>query len=258
VSWGLRVTELEICVLGPVQALRGGVPLALGGRTTTVLASLAVARGQVNSVETLIDHVWGTELPANPRAALHNGVSRLRHLLGGNVLQRVSWGYRLAVDGKNLDVARFNEHLTTAMQAAAAHRDESAISTLDAALALWRQPVFGNVASRALHDEVVPRLTERYLQAVELRAELCLRSGQHRMLAEELSEVARAHPLRERLTGQLMIALALTERQADALIAYDTLRRTLRDELGIDPSALLQDLHMRILRAELSNLALPL
>lgn len=72
------------------------------------------------------------------------------------------------------------------------------------------------------------------------------------MLGDELSPVARAHPLRERLTGQLMIALASTGRQADALMAYDTLRRTLRDELGIDPSALLQDLYMRILRAEVS------
>ncbi len=164
----------------------------------------------------------------------------------------MSWGYRLAVDGKNLDVTRFHEHLTAARHAAAGRHDEAAISALDEAIALWREPVFGNVASKTLHDEVVPQLTDRYLEAVELRAELCLRSGRHGTLAGELSAVARAHPLRERLTGQLMIALASTGRQADALTTYNSLRRTLREELGIDPSALLQDLYMRILRADVS------
>ena len=245
------MTDLQICVLGPVEALRGGMPLALGGRTTlTVLASLAVARGQISSVDTLVDHVWGTDLPVNPRAALHNGVSRLRRLLGDDVLRTVGWGYQLRVDAEDLDVARFDQHLIAARQAAASCSDETAISALDAAIALWREPILGNVVSRPLRDEVVPRLTERYLEAVELRAELCLRSGRHRTLAEELAETARAHPLRERLAGLLMIALASAGRQVDALIAYDTLRRRLREELGIDPTARLQDLHVRILRGE--------
>jgi DNA-binding SARP family transcriptional activator len=244
------MTDLKICVLGPVEALRGGTPLALGGRTTlTVLASLAVARGQISSIDTLVDHVWGTDLPANPRAALHNGISRLRRPLGDDVVRTVGWGYQLRVDAEDLDIARFDQQLIAARQAAARH-EEAAITALDAALALWREPILGNVVSRSLHDEVVPRLTDRYLEAVELRAELCLRSGRHRMLAEELAGIAHAHPLRERLAGQLMIALAGAGRQVDALITYDTLRRTLREELGIDPTPRLQELHVRILRAE--------
>lgn len=245
------MTDLKICVLGPVEALRSGIPLALGGRTTlTVLASLAVARGQVSSLDTLVDHVWGTDLPVNPRAALHNGVSRLRRLLGEDVLRTVGWGYQLRVDAEDLDIARFDQQLIAARKAAATRRDQAAISALDAALALWREPLLGNVESRSLRDQVVPRLTDRYLEAVELRAEVCLRSGRHRMLAEELAEIAHAHPLRERLAGQLMIALACAGRQANALIAYDTLRRTLREELGIDPTPRLQELHVRILRGE--------
>jgi DNA-binding SARP family transcriptional activator len=245
------VADLEIRVLGPVEALRAGIPLPLGGKTTiTVLASLAIARGQVGSVDTLIDHVWGSNLPANPRAALHNGVSRLRLLLGESALQTLGWGYRLRVDDENLDVSRFCECLAGARKAASAHLDERAIAALDAAIALWRQPLLGNVSSQSLHHEFVPQMTERYLDAVELRAELCLRSGRHVALADELLEVARAHPLRERLAGLRMVALARAGRRADALIAYDSLRRSLREELGIDPSPSLQDLQAHIRRAE--------
>jgi DNA-binding SARP family transcriptional activator len=247
------VGDLEVYVLGPVRALRDGVPLPLGGRTTiTVLASLALARGQVSSVDTLIDRVWGANLPANPRAALHNGVSRLRRLLGEGVLQTVGWGYRLEVKPELLDVARFHQHLTAARAAASAHQDDSAISALDAAIALWREPILGNVGSVSLHHQVVPQLTDHYLQAVELRAELWLRSGRLGELAAELAEVVSAHPLREQLTGQLMIALASAGRQADALIAYDRLRRLLRQELGVDPTARLQQLHVQILRGTTS------
>lgn len=244
------MADLEIRVLGPVEALRNGIPLALGKTTITVLASLAVARGQVSSVDTLIDHVWGANLPANPRSALHNGVSRLRQLLGEDALQTLGWGYRLRVDGANLDVARFHEYLAVGKQAASAHLDERAIAALDAAVALWRQPLLGNVGSAALHHEFVPQVTERYLEAIELRAELRLRSGRDATLAEELLEVARAYPLREHIAGQLMVALARAGRRADALMAYETLRRTLREELGIDPSASLTDLHFRLLRTE--------
>jgi DNA-binding SARP family transcriptional activator len=245
------VTDLEFRVLGPVEVMRGGHRVALGGRTTlTLLAALAVSPCRVISVDTLIDYVWNTQLPDHPRAALHNGVSRLRRLLGEDILETLGWGYRLRVDAPGLDLLQFDQHLAAARQAIAAGRDEAALTALDDAIRLWQEPLLGNVDSPSLHREVVPQLTERYLGAVESRAELCLRRGVRGALVEELAAVARAHPLRERITGQLMIALVQAGRRADALVAYNSLKRTLRDELGIDPTDALKDLHVKILRAD--------
>lgn len=243
--------DLEVRVLGPVEVLRGGRQVPLGGRTTlTLLAGLAVAPRRVVSVYTLIDYVWDADLPGNPRAALHNGVSRLRRILGEGTLETLGLGYRLRVDTDDLDLLRFDRHLGAAWQAIDRGRDETALTALDDAIHLWREPLLGNVDSPLLHREVVPRLTDRYLEAVETRAELCLRLGVTRALVEELAVVARAYPLRERIAAQLMIALARSGRRADALVAYNSLRCALRDELGVDPTAALKDLHVKILRAD--------
>jgi DNA-binding SARP family transcriptional activator len=245
------VTDLEVRVLGPVQVLRGGHRVALGGKTTlTVLACLALSPHRTISVDALIDHVWGTALPAHPRAALHNGVSRLRQVLGKDVLETLGWGYRLNVDADSLDLLRFDRCLAAARVAASGGRDEEALTALDDAFRLWQEPLLANVDSQMLRREVVPRLTERYLQAVELRAELCLQRGRHGALVDELWAVACAHPLREHLAGQLMIALVRSGRRTEALATYDALRYALREELGIDPGAELQDLYVNVLRAD--------
>jgi DNA-binding SARP family transcriptional activator len=244
------VTDLEIRVLGPIEVRRGGNPVALGGRTTlTLLAGLAVSPRRVVSVDALIDCIWDAEPPGNPRAALHNGVSRLRRILGHGSVETHGWGYRLHVDADDVDLLRFDEHLAAARRATALGLDKTAVAALDDAIHLWREPLLGNVDSPSLHREVVPRLTERYLEAVETWTELRLRLGIPGAL-EELAAVARAYPLREHLTGQLMIALVRAGRRADALVAYNTLRCALREELGIDPAAALQDLNVKIRRAD--------
>jgi DNA-binding SARP family transcriptional activator len=245
------VTDIEVRVLGPVEVLRGGRQVPPGGPTTlTLLAGLAVAPGRVVSADTLIDYVWDAALPGNPRAALHNGISRLRRLLGEGRLERLGRGYRLSVDADGLDMLRFDRQLAAARQAIARGRDDSALPALDEAIGLWREPLLGNVDSPSLHREVVPQLTERYLEAVETRAELYLRRGVPGALLEQLAVVARAYPLREHLAGQLMIALARAGRRADALVAYNSLRCALREELDIDPTTALRDLHVKILRAD--------
>lgn len=245
------MTDIEVRVLGPIEVLRGGRQVAPGGPTTlTLLAGLAVAPGRVVSVDTLIDYIWDAELPDNPRAALHNGISRLRRLLGEGSLERLGHGYRLNVDPEGLDVLRFDRQLAAARQAIERGRDDSALTALDEAIGLWREPLLGNVDSPSLHREVVPRLTERYLEAMETRAELYLRRGVPGALLEGLAVVVRAYPLREHLAGQLMIALARAGRRADALLAYNSLRSALREELDIDPTAALRDLHVKILRAD--------
>lgn len=245
------VTDLKFRVLGPVEVLRGGRQVPLGGKTTlTLLAALTLAPGSVISIDTLIGYVWDAGLPDHPRAALHNGVSRLRRLLGEDVLETLGWGYRLHVAADDLDLLRFDRQLANARHATALGREEAAIAALDDAIGLWREPLLGNVDSSSLHREVVPQLTERYLWAVESRAELCLRRGVHGGLVEQLAAVARAHPLREHIAGQLMIALVRAGRRPDALVAYNSLKCTLRDELGIDPTDVLKDLHVKILRAD--------
>ena len=248
---GATVSDLEIRVLGPVEVLRGGRQVPLGGRTTlTLLAGLAVAPCRVVSVGTLIDYVWDDDLPENPRAALQNGVSRLRRVLGADSLETHGRGYRLRVGPDDLDLLRFDRQLTAAWHAIDRGRDEAAMTALGDAIRLWREPLLSNVDSPLLHRQVVPRLIDRYLEAVETRAELCLRLGAPRALVEELAVVARAYPLRERIAAQLMIALARSGRRADALVAYNSLRCALRDELDIDPAAALRDLHVKILRAD--------
>lgn len=243
--------DLEVRVLGPVEVVRGGQQVALAGQTTlTVLAGLAVAPHRVISVETLIDYVWDADLPANPRAALHNGVSRLRRVLPEGALETFGRGYRLRADADDLDLLSFNRQLAAAWRAIDRGHDQAAVTALDGAIRLWREPLLCNIDSPALHREVVPQLTERYLEAVEARAELCLRIGAPGAMVDELAVVARAYPLREHITGLLMIALTRVGRRPDALFAYDCMRRALRDQLGIDPAVSLKDLHVKILRAD--------
>jgi len=243
--------ELEFRVLGSVEVLRGGRLVALPGRTVMIiLTGLLLSANQTVSNDTLIDWTWGARLPARPRSALHSGVSRLRRLVGEDVIETAPLGYRLRADGQRLDLVRFGELVAAADGAAADGRTEAALASLDQALRLWRGVPLGNVDSPALRRDVVPGLTERYLRAVELRSDLCLRLGRYSAVVQELSVIAPQHPFHEHMTGQLMIALARSGRRADALATYDRLRRALAQDLGIDPGAALQALQARILRAD--------
>jgi DNA-binding SARP family transcriptional activator/tetratricopeptide (TPR) repeat protein len=245
------VGELKFRVLGPVEVLRAGQPAALGtGTLLSLLAGLLISPNRVVSAGKLADLVWDMAAPEHPHAALQSGVSRLRRLLGRDVIETTNGGYRICAGAGNLDLLEFGELVTAAGEQRASGGEQGALALLDDAVGLWRLPVLGNVNSAVLHREVVPPLTERYLDAHEERAELCLRLGRHRALAGELAALVRAFPFREQLTGSLMVALYRSGRPADALAAYETLRRCLVEELGADPAADLQDLHLRILRAD--------
>ncbi len=242
---------LEFRVLGPVEILRGGVPVVLPGRTTTILmAGLALSPSRIVPNDTLIEWTWGARLPARPRAALQSGISRLRRLLGEDLVETAGLGYRLRADAGQLDLMRFRELVATGIRAADEGAPERALVSLDQALRLWRGFPLSNVDSPPLHRDLLPGLTERYLRAVELRCHLCLRLGRYPAVIQELSVVAPQHPFHERLAGQLMIALVKSGRRADALAAYDRLREALAEELGIDPGAALRALHARILRGD--------
>jgi DNA-binding SARP family transcriptional activator len=237
--------------MGPVEVLRGGRQMLVPGRTAiVVLTGLLLSPDRVVPVDTLIEWRWGTGLPAHPLAALHSGIARLRRLLGDDLVETVPLGYRLRAEGAQLDMLRFRELVSAATVAAATGAAQDAAAFLGQAVGLWRGTPLSNVDSPALMREAAPGLTEQYLRAVAQRAALCLRLGLHETVVQELSVIVRHYPFHERLVGQLLIALMRGDRQADALAAYDRLRRELAGELGIDPSPALRTLQAKILSAD--------
>lgn len=242
--------EVEYRLLGPVALLRDGEPVPVGGSTTlTLLAGLLLSADQVVSGERLAQIVWAERQPARPRSALHSAISRLRRSVGGGVLEGVPTGYRLRVGPDRLDLSR-STRLADAADAAQRHgRLDEAASALREALALWRGRPLGNIESAALQADAAG-LAEKHLALHERHADLCLRLERHAAVVELLTPLVAAQPFRERLVGQLMLALFRGGRQAEALAAYEALSRSLREELGIFPSAWLRDLHVRILRAD--------
>jgi predicted ATPase/DNA-binding SARP family transcriptional activator len=243
----LTVSDLEFRVLGRVEASRGGDPVALGrGASLNLLAGLLTSANNVVTADAAAEFVWGDRQPAHPRAALHTKVSRLRKVLGEEVIETVADGYRLRADPDQLDLLRFDDLIASAADATA---DTDALAALEEAIGLWRGTPLRNVHSAQLQSEIVPGLVERHLVACERWAEVSLRMGRPGPVAERLAPLVAAHPFRESLAGQLMLARYRAGRAADALAAYDTVRRTLQDELGVDPGKALQDLHTTILRA---------
>lgn len=243
------MSDIQFRVLGPVELLRDGRPVPLGGDTTlALLAGLLTSPNRVVPVSRITEWLWDGSLPDHPRAALHNRVSRLRHLVGSDVLHTHAGGYRLHVDAGSLDLLRFDQLCAAARDAVVSGAAADAMKAFDAAVRLWQEPLLSNVESPALRDEVIPRLTEKYLAAVEERAALYILSGQPDAVTHDLSAVVARHPFRERLVGQLMTALTRSGRRADAIAVYTALRRALREELGIDPSVEVQTLLVKILR----------
>ncbi|MBS2964083.1 hypothetical protein KGA66_13580 [Actinocrinis puniceicyclus] len=244
------MADLEFRVLGPVELLSGGQPVPMGASTAvTLLAGLLLSADDVVSADRLGEIVWARRQPARPRAALHSAISRLRRLLGPDVLESLPGGYRLNARAARFDLSLSDQLADTAAAARARGALDEAADALQEALGLWRGRPLGNVDSPVLADEAA-RLAEKHLALQEERAELFLRTGRHALLVEVLPALVRAEPFRERLVGQLMLALSRSGRQVEALAAYESLDSALREGLGIGPSAWLRDLHLRILRPE--------
>jgi DNA-binding SARP family transcriptional activator len=226
--------------------LRGGEEIALGrSATLNLLAGLLLSANSVVTGDTLAELAWGEALPAHPQAALHTKISRLRRVLGDGVIETAGEAYCLRVDTGQLDLLRFDSLMSRALAAAS---DADAAAALDEAIRLWRGDPLTNTDSPALASEAAPRLTERYLAACEQWAQALLRLGRATEVGQRLVPLARAHPFREPIVRLLMLALCHDGRKAEALTAYDGLRRGLSEELGADPGAALQDLHIAILR----------
>ncbi|HEY7143280.1 MAG TPA: BTAD domain-containing putative transcriptional regulator [Streptosporangiaceae bacterium] len=245
--------QLSFRVLGHVEVMRGGKPVALSGRySVNLLAGLLLSANQPVGYDRLAAIVWGDSLPASPAGALQSLMSRLRRGLGGDTIQTLSTGYRVSVAGDALDLLRFEQLIAVAQAALAGDSPDRALAAIDQALDLWNLPVLANVQSDILLRDGVSFLTERYLSAQEKRAELRLKLGHYRAMIAELKGLVSAHPFREVLVGLLMLALYRSHRQAEALVAYRGLQQSLREGLGLDPSQPLQRLHLSILQRDAS------
>jgi predicted ATPase/DNA-binding SARP family transcriptional activator len=240
---------VDFRVLGPLEVGDGREPLALGPRKQrALLARLLLDTGRTVSVERLVDDLWGDELPDTAVKMVQIYVSGLRKTLPADRLQTRPPGYclELARDDE-LDLRRF-EALTGAGRTALAQGDAAgAAERLRAALALWRGPALAEFASEPFARVEGARLEELQLAALEDRIEADLGLGRAGDLVGELERLVAGHPLRERLHGQLMLALYRTGRQGEALAAYHALRGVLREQLGLDPSPRLRALEQAIL-----------
>ena len=247
---------MEFRILGPLEVLDdSGVPVILrSSRERAVLALLLLSPNRVVSSERLADDLWGDRPPEGAAHALQVNISRLRKALrdagAEDVLVTRSPGYLVEVDRDAVDAARFEALLARSREESARGDHRDAAATLREALGLWRGPALADVPDAPLARAEVARLDEARLTALEERLDADLACGRHGELVAELDALTRAHPLRERLWGQRMVALYRSGRQADALRAYRDLRTVLGDELGLDPSSTLQRLEGAILRHE--------
>jgi predicted ATPase/DNA-binding SARP family transcriptional activator len=247
---------VEFRILGPLEVLDEGRPLGLGGaKQRALLAVLLLEAGAVVSAERLVDWLWGEDPPGTARSVLQVYVANLRKVLeptrprraASSLLRTQPPGYLLDLRAHAFDLVRFERLAAEGRDALAAGDPGAAATTLRQALSLWRGPVLGDVAAELGSQGPLARLEEQRLAALEQRVDADLALGRHAELVGELEALVTAHPLRERLRGQLMVALYRCGRQAEALDAYRQTRETLAEELGIDPSRVLQDLERAVL-----------
>ena len=228
---------MEFRILGPLEVLSDDQALDLGGsKQRALLAVLLLEANNVVSTDRLIDALWEDEPPETAVKALQVHVSGLRKLVGRDRLQTRAPGYVLRVEADELDLTRFLELQEQGRPAEA--------------LALWRGPPLSDFGYRRFARSETVRLDDLRLACLEERIEQDLRAGRHGEVTGELEGLVAEHPLRERLRGQLMLALYRCGRQAEALDAYQDARRALVDELGIEPSRELRELHQRILNQD--------
>ena len=252
-SAGELVAIVEFRILGSVEVANGGLVRDLGGlRERTLLARLLLSAGQVVSADRLADDLWAGQPPAHCMATLRVYISRLRRALGDGAAAVATQppGYRITLGDERARRRPVRPPRRRGPGGPGRRPAEAAAAGLREALGLWRGPALSDVADFAFAQADIVRLEEARLAAVEDRIDADLACGRHAGLVSELDGVVAAHPLRERLCGQRMLALYRCGRQADALQAYQDLRGRLDEELGIDPNPTLQRMQQAILRQE--------
>ena len=245
---------MEFRILGPLEVVAGSECLDLGGaRQRVVLAALLLGAGSLVTMDRLVEAVYGEDVPPTARAQAQMSVSLLRRLFAAHgrdaIISTRPLGYVLQLGDDRLDATRFGELVAAAGAAREAGRLEEAAAGCRDALLLWRGRALEGVDS-ALLQAAASRLDEQRIATIEDRLALELDLGRARKVVGELTELVTEFPLRERLRGQLMLALYRSGRAAEALEAYRQARRVMVEELGIEPSRELQQLERAILTSD--------
>ncbi|MGZ6601688.1 MAG: BTAD domain-containing putative transcriptional regulator [Solirubrobacteraceae bacterium] len=239
---------IEFRVLGSFEVVDGDRVLALGSpKQQALLAVLLVHRGETVFSERLVDELWGEHAPASAIKIIHGYVSNLRKVLGDRLLMTRGHGYLLQTEPGQLDVDRFELLAAEGRHALLNGDSQTAVARLRGASALWRGPPLADFAYEAFAQAEIARLEERRLAVLEERIDAELALDDPAALVGELTALVREHPLRERVRGQLMLALYRAGRQGEALEAYQHARAQLADELGLEPGPALKHLQMEIL-----------
>ncbi|MFC8145744.1 BTAD domain-containing putative transcriptional regulator [Streptomyces paradoxus] len=249
---------MEFKVLGPLEVVSGGRSLPLGGvKQRAVLGLLLLHANQVVATSQLLEALWPEDArPVTARKMVQNAVWGLRALLESGdseghepprLLTRAP-GYILRVDPEQLDAARFERAVAAGRARLDAHEAAEAAELLGEALGEWRGSALSDLAEQGVEWAELTALRQLRLDAMEDRFEAELACGRHHAVLGELTSLAEAEPLRERLCGQLMLALYRCGRQAEALSVFSRVRQALVEEYGLEPSAALQTLQRRILR----------
>jgi DNA-binding SARP family transcriptional activator len=234
---------VEVRLLGPVELIVDGRPVRLPtAKLRALLAILVIHRGRVVSTDRLMDELWEEQPPRTAEGTLHAYVSRLRRVLTPDgaatpteLLMSRRPGYQLAITPDQVDAHRFQALVASAQSAAGAGDHAAAVGVLERALSLWRGPALAEFADRPFAAAEAFALEDLRLTAVEQWAASRLELGHHQDLIGELQRLTSEHPTRERLWGQLMLALYRSGRRGDALVAYRRATGYLREELGIEP-----------------------
>ena len=244
---------MDFAILGPLRALDEGRDITpAGSKRRALLALLLVNINETLPTERLIDELWGEHPPETAARTLQVHVSRLRKTLGaGNgaagVIVTREHGYELTLDPERLDSHRFERLVAEGRNELASGHADRAVSAFEAALSLWRGAPLADFVSEQFAQGEIARLEDLRMAAIEDLNEAKLALGRHAELVGQLEALIGEYPYRERLRAQLMLTLYRCERQADALQAYQDARKTLVEDLGIEPGERLRDLERAIL-----------
>jgi predicted ATPase/DNA-binding SARP family transcriptional activator len=244
---------MEFRILGLLEVVLDGRALELrAAKVRALLGMLLISPNRVVSIERLAEGLWGYDHPPSAVNTLQGYMSQLRKALRGDSIQTRSPGYLLAVDEDRIDAIRFERLLDEGRRARASGHPNRAVSVLGQALGLWRGEALADFTYAEWAQTAIARLQEQRLVATEEWIEARLELGEHSEVLAELDGLVTAHPLRERLWAARILALYRSGRQADALRAYQELRRALGEELGIAPSPALAALEESVLRQRAS------
>ena len=241
---------IQARILGPLEIDVADTRVEIkGGKQRELLAVLLIHAGDVVSADSIIEALWGESPPPSALKTLQALVSRLRSTLGAasGALETHGHGYRILLEPHRLDATAFRVGLEEGRRALARGDASTAAALLRDALALWRGPALVEFRYDDFAQSEIARLDELRLAALEERIEADLALGRQQELVVELEELVAEQPLRERLRGQLMLALYRSGRQAEALSTYQEGRRALAEELGLEPGEGLQRLERQIL-----------